>query len=589
VKVAYLITVRLKSTRLPQKALRLVAGRPILAHQIDRVKQVSRADEIVVCTSTHPQDDPLEALARDEGVSCFRGDADDVLVRLQEAATRADADYVLNITGDCPFVDPQYADRVVNAFERTNADLIRAFDLPHGAFSYGIKPAALAKAIEIKDDTETSAWGRYFTDTDLFDLIDLDVDPRHRRPELRMTLDYPEDLAFVEAVFAALHRPDSTFSLDDIIEFLDAHPEVVALNEQCGAWYRDRFAAESSIRLKPRYPVNRIAIVGCGSIGQRHARNLRRLGVEEVIACRSGRGVTRELDTELDVREVESLDALVKAKPDAAIISNPTSLHVKAALSLIPHVKGLFIEKPIAESLPAAQCLLKAVAQARVVSFVGYNLQFHPAIEQLMSLRRELGRALVFQCQVGQWLPDWHPTEDYRQAYFARRDLGGGMIRTLSHELHLAIELLGPARHVHATVTPYDSLSADVDLIADLQVQHASGSVSQVHLDAVQRTAHRTGVLSAEQGWLRYDLVQPSLIKQSTVDRQPVTAWNGAGFDSNDPYLAEMSAFLQYVREGRVRHAHDVWRGMTTMALIQGALKSAASGQTAAVSAEAAR
>ena len=193
-KTVYLVTARLKSTRLTGKLLREVGGRPILAHMLDRLKLMRRVDEIVVCTSPNPQDDALAALAAREHVACFRGDEDDVLARLADAATAHAADYILNITGDCPFVDPAYADRIVAAFEQTGADLIRALDLPHGAYSYGIKPSALRQVLAIKDSRETEAWGRYFTDTDLFRVHDLPVDERHRRPSVRMTLDYPEDL-----------------------------------------------------------------------------------------------------------------------------------------------------------------------------------------------------------------------------------------------------------------------------------------------------------------------------------------------------------------------------------------------------------
>jgi spore coat polysaccharide biosynthesis protein SpsF (cytidylyltransferase family)/predicted dehydrogenase len=583
VTVAYLITVRMKSTRLPQKALRPLAGRPMLAYQIDRLRHARRVHEIVLCTSTDSQDDGIEALAIAEGVACYRGDADDVLARLAGAAAQRQADLVLNITGDCPFVDPDYADRVADALSATGADLVRAFDLPHGAYSYGIKPSALARVLEIKADRHTEAWGRYFTDTDLFTVHDLAVDDRHRRPGLRLTIDYPEDLAFAEAVAGALHRDDRPFTLDELLAYTDAHPEVVALNAHCGALYRQRFASQSGIRLKPRYRVARAALVGCGAAGQRHARNLRRLGIEEVFAWRSRLGHTQDLDPALRIREVESLESLADAHPDIAIVSNPTSLHVEAALALVPHVRGVFVEKPIAASLADAVRLAQAVAAARVTSFVGYNLQFHPAIARVCAAEDDIGQRVSFQCQVGQYLPDWHPAEDYRAAYFAREDLGGGMIRTLSHELHLAISLYGPARRVSAVAAPYASLATDVDLIADVQVQHAGGGVSQIHLDAVQRVLHRSGVVSGERGWLRYDLVRPSLTAQREGDAAPVRLWHATDFDANDPYVHEMQAFLDYTREGRMRHDHDVWRGLETMALIDAALVAASSGQTADV------
>ncbi|HEY6218389.1 MAG TPA: NTP transferase domain-containing protein, partial [Pyrinomonadaceae bacterium] len=144
-KTGFLITARLKSTRLPLKLLQPVENRPIFSHMLDRLKLAKRVDQIIVCTSTNPQDDPLIELAEAEGVASFRGDEDDVVKRLSDAATAFGLDYILSITADCPFSDPGYADRIVEAYLQTNADLIRALTLPHGAFSYGVKPEAFRK------------------------------------------------------------------------------------------------------------------------------------------------------------------------------------------------------------------------------------------------------------------------------------------------------------------------------------------------------------------------------------------------------------------------------------------------------------
>jgi spore coat polysaccharide biosynthesis protein SpsF (cytidylyltransferase family) len=185
-------------------------------------------------------------------VRCFRGHEEDVVRRLHDATARHEFDYVISATADCPFVDPDYADEIVAAYERTGADLTRALDLPLGAFSYGLKPAALARVVEIKDDEHTEVWGRYFTETGLFQVHDLPIEnPAHRAPHLRMTLDYPEDFEFFKAVFAALYQPGRVFSLDEILAFLAAHPEVVAINSTCMARYQQRIQNQGQIRLKP--------------------------------------------------------------------------------------------------------------------------------------------------------------------------------------------------------------------------------------------------------------------------------------------------------------------------------------------------
>lgn len=577
-KTGFLITARLKSTRLPLKLLQLVEGRPIFAHMIERLKLAQSVSEIIVCTSTHPQDDELEELARLEGVSCFRGDEDDVVKRISDAATEFNLDYILSITADCPFCDPEYADRIVRAFQETDADLIRALDLPHGAYSYGIKPAALRKVIEIKDQTNTEVWGRYFTDTDLFNVYDLPIENEfHRQPKLRMTLDYPADLEFFKAVFAHLYKPGTIFSLDEVLHLLRHHSEIVEINRACAAPFQQRWLRQSSIKLKPRYEVKRALVIGCGSIGQRHIHNLRQLGVTDIFALRTRQGSCQELDSSLGVKEIGGWEELPDLKPDVALVCNPTMLHLGMIDRLLPHARGIFIEKPLSASLNGVAEILRKIKERRVVSFVGYNLQFHPVTKALRNFLAAdaVGKPLLFQCQVGQWIEDWHPDEDYRQAYFARKDLGGGALLTLIHEIHLAVELLGTAITVTCLLPASERVSLDVDVIADLMISHRSEAVSQIHLDMIQRPAHRRGIISCERGSISYNLLANSVTAQTVAQPGPIEVWHNPNYDVNDGYVEEMETFLQYVREGKVRHDYDASRATQSLAIATAAVAAA--------------
>jgi spore coat polysaccharide biosynthesis protein SpsF len=576
-RTGFLITARLKSTRLPMKLLQEVEGRSIFSHMIDRLKLTQSVDQIIVCTSTNVQDDPLEEIAATEGIACFRGDEDDVVKRLSDAASAFDLDYVLSITADCPFCDPVYAHAIVAAFLETKADFIRALDLPHGAFSYGINPVAFRKVLEIKDEKDTEVWGRYFTDTDLFNVYDLPIEnPLHRQPELRMTLDYPEDLEFFKAVFKELYIPGQVFSLDDILNFLKARPDVVAINSQREADYLKRWTRQSSIKLKPRYSVNRAVVIGSGSIGQRHIRNLRALGITDIVALRSGLGPRKEIDPQLQVKQIEDWKELEEYRPDLAVISNPTSLHPETIEACLPYVRGVFIEKPLASSLDGIPRLLQRILDYKVVSFVGYNLQFHPGVKAIQEIldQGQLGKPLIFQAQVGQWVGDWHPGENYESSYVARRDLGGGVSLTLSHEIHLAAELLGPVQGVYGLMPASDLLSLDVDVIADLMIQHSSGAISQLHLDMIQRPAHRRGTISCERGWIAYDLLAKSVVMQDADKDSAVSVWEDTSYDLNDSYLEEMKTFLKCIREGRVRHEHDAWKGARSLTIVEAAFSS---------------
>ena len=225
-------------------------GKPMIVHMLDRLKQSKSLNDIIICTSNESQDDPLVEIAKNEGVQCYRGDGDDVIARLLGAAENFGVDYIVNITADCPFVDPVYIDQIVNVFKQTNADLIRAWDLPHGAFSYGIKTESIKKVINLKDSTDTEVWYQYFSDTGLFDIVDLDIkNTFHKRPGLRMTLDYPEDWQFFEAIFDELYKDGKVFALDEILQLLDNKPEIIELNKHCSAKFYKRYSRQSKIKL----------------------------------------------------------------------------------------------------------------------------------------------------------------------------------------------------------------------------------------------------------------------------------------------------------------------------------------------------
>jgi spore coat polysaccharide biosynthesis protein SpsF len=250
VKTGFLITARLKSTRLPKKVLLPLHGREVIRWMIDRLKLCECLDAIVVCTSTNPQDDVLESVAGEEGVRCFRGSEEDVLRRLYDAAAAFGLDYAVNVTADTPLVSIEYIGETVEAYRRTGADLIRAMDLPHGFYCYGLKIAALEKVCQTKKSEHTEVWGRYFTDSGLFKVVDLPVEEAYRR-DYRLTLDYPDDYAFFQRVFEHFGRDTCRASMAEIIAFLDANPDVVKINAHCEAMYQQRWDSQNKIEVQP--------------------------------------------------------------------------------------------------------------------------------------------------------------------------------------------------------------------------------------------------------------------------------------------------------------------------------------------------
>ncbi len=230
-KSAITITARMKSTRLPKKVIKDLAGKPMIEHLIQRLKYAKHPDEIILCTSTNPQDDILVEEAEKMRIKYFRGDEIDVLKRLLDAAKKFGIDFIVSTTADNPLTDPHYIDNIIERFEETNADYITCLDLPLGAFSYGVKVSALEKVVELKKERDTEIWGVYFKKSDLFKIEELEVERKLMHQEMRLTVDTPEDFRLMEEIYTRLYKEGELMELTDVIKLLIETPELMKINE----------------------------------------------------------------------------------------------------------------------------------------------------------------------------------------------------------------------------------------------------------------------------------------------------------------------------------------------------------------------
>jgi spore coat polysaccharide biosynthesis protein SpsF len=243
---AILITARLKSDRLPKKVTLPIHGRPMICHMIDRLKTSRRAEKIILCTSPLAQDDALADIALQEGIFCFRGHPDDVLLRLTHAAQEFQVDTVLNVTADNPFVDALHLDKLADFHIQNKHDYTRCEGLPLGAYGWALSYPAMVRACDIKDELDTEVWGGYFTDTGLFVWGTMPADPDVWWPELRVTVDTPEDFELVTRIFDELYIRGEVFSLKAIVDLCRQRPDLVAINASI------RQKAPIPIRVKSR-------------------------------------------------------------------------------------------------------------------------------------------------------------------------------------------------------------------------------------------------------------------------------------------------------------------------------------------------
>ncbi len=230
-----LLLARTGSSRLPGKLLMEVLGRPILEYQIERLKTAVLPDVFVLCTTQLKEDDVLVELAQRNGLQSFRGNAEDVVDRMVQAAKFYQIDFIVNVGGDDVFLIPECVDLVIKNFSRTGADFIYCADLPVGGSPFGIKAQSLEHLLKVKTGG-TDGWERYFKETGLYQVEAIPPsDPVLHRPELRMTMDYLEDFQFFKVVIEELYPRKRIFPLQDVIALMDRRPDIMELAQKRAA------------------------------------------------------------------------------------------------------------------------------------------------------------------------------------------------------------------------------------------------------------------------------------------------------------------------------------------------------------------
>ncbi len=248
-------------------------------------------------------------------------------------------------------------------------------------------------------------------------------------------------------------------------------------------------------------------IVGLGSIGQRHLRNLRSLVPQaEITVLRRPGSQARPAEEQLASRTVHQLSDALAHRPQFAIVATPTACHLETAIRLADAGVDLLIEKPLSHRLEGVDRLLELVAQRGVMLSVGYNLRFEPSLAAMREamLQGSIGKVLSLRAEVGQYLPDWRPGGDYRLAVSARAELGGGALLELSHEIDYVRWLLGEPSQVRAHVLCSGELEIDVEDLAELSLEFSSGAVGSIHLDMLQRPAVRSCRVIGTRGILHW-------------------------------------------------------------------------------------
>ena len=289
-------------------------------------------------------------------------------------------------------------------------------------------------------------------------------------------------------------------------------------------------------------------IAGLGSIGRRHLRNLIALGEKDILLYRSGKSTLPDDELEGYVTET-NIDASLAHEPDAVIVSNPTALHLDVAIPAVEAGCHLLLEKPISHNLERIDELQAAVGRGGGKILVGYQFRFHPGLKGVKRWLEEgkIGKPVSVRAHWGEYLPEWHPWEDYQNSYAARDDLGGGVVLTLSHPFDYLRWLLGEVESVMGMVGNLGDLGLEVEDTAEIVLKFTSGVLGSVHLDYCQRPATHNLEIIGTQGTIQWNNQDGSarMYQASTQEWELIPP--PEGFERNDIFLAEMRHFLEVV------------------------------------------
>lgn len=290
-------------------------------------------------------------------------------------------------------------------------------------------------------------------------------------------------------------------------------------------------------------------IAGLGSVGRRHLRNLLALGEKDVILLRSHHASLPDDELEGYPVETDLQEALSKHNPDAVIVANPTALHLDVAIPAAESGCAILLEKPISHSMERMDGLQTAVMKSGSRILVGFQFRFHPGLLRAKQLIAdgEIGRIISAHVHFGEYLPAWHPWEDYRKGYAARADMGGGVVLTQCHSLDYLPWLAGKVESVWGFTGKLSDLEVDVEDTAKIGLRFAGGMLGSLHLDYNQQPPTHQFEIIGTKGSLRWDLADGATriyrAEKKDWDVYPVPA----GWERNIMFMDQMKHFIKVV------------------------------------------
>lgn len=317
-----------------------------------------------------------------------------------------------------------------------------------------------------------------------------------------------------------------------------------------------------------------ILIIGGGSIGKRHLKNLLSLGEKNIAVVEVNSERKSELEKEFSLPVFSSIEeAFEKKKFSIAFVCSPSVFHLKNALLCADQGCDLFIEKPLSHSLEGLGELTAKTQEKKLITMVGSNWKFYSLFQKMKEVLESntLGKILSARCQFGQYLPDWHPYEDYRRGYSANKKLGGGILLD-SHEFDYLTWFLGNVKKLSCFAGKVSTLEIDVEDVAEVILQFENSAIAEIHLDYLQRFYQRNFEFFGEKGSMYWSMAEKK-VTVLEVEKEKQEFSLPENYDLNDMYVQEVQHFLNCV-DSRTPSLTPIEQGEKIVKLISAAKES---------------
>lgn len=311
-------------------------------------------------------------------------------------------------------------------------------------------------------------------------------------------------------------------------------------------------------------------IAGLGSVGRRHMRNLIALGETDIVLLRTRKATLPDDELAGFPIETDINEAIQKHKPDAVIVSNPTAFHLDIAIPAAKAGCAILLEKPISHSMERVDQLISAAQTSGAKILVAFQFRFHPSLIKAKELisKGEIGRIVSANVYFGEYLPAWHPWEDYRISYAARANMGGGVVATQCHSLDYLPWLVGEkAQSLFGYTAKLSDLEVDVEDTAKIVLRFTSGALASLHLDFNQQPPEHHFTIVGTKGTIKWNLADGALKIYQAEKKDWVEYPLHESWERNVMFLEQTKHFVDVVK-GNAKPSCPLEDGVQVMKII---------------------